>query len=284
MIKTVHGVEEVIDFIWELNQKDLYASYPRITSMKDIKENIERAINSDNRNIIAYYREDVLYGVCIYMWLHDENYAQTEVFVIREDYEKIADDFIGYISAQLPGYELFVGVSADNKNANQYFTKKNVECTSSCIVTELYDLKPPMNQNHDKVEKITKSNFEEYALFHDKFAIPLEMYYNSPNLLKDIERFRIFAFNEGEEIHGGIFVKILKDSFEVFGLFVDEEYENKGIHTILMDEMLVQLYNEFGAVKEITYFIDEDCTTDLNSALTAGFEIKDRYKCYKYKL
>ena len=45
--------------------------------------------------------------------------------------------------------------------------------------------------------------------------------------------------------------------------------------------MLMQLYNEFGVVEEIIYFINEECTDELNSALTAGFEIKDKYRCYK---
>lgn len=281
MIKTIINTEEIIDFVWKLSQIDLYASYPRRTTMKDIKEVIERTISSDNRNIIACYQENVLYGVCIYYWKCDENYAQTEVFLIKENYEQIAEEFISYISEQLHGYELFIGIPVNNKNANQYFNKKNIECISSSIVTRLYNLETPINQKHDKVEKINRSGFEEYAIFHDKFAIPLEMYYTSKNLLKDIEYFRVFAFREGEEIHGSIFVKILKDSFEVFGLFVDKKYENSSIYAILINEMFMQLHDEFGDVKGIVYFIDEDCTEELNSALNAGFEIKDRYRCYK---
>jgi len=109
------------------------------------------------------------------------------------------------------------------------------------------------------------------------------MYYNSKNLQKDIDRFRVFVFRQNEGIHGSIFVKALLDpkEKEVFGLFVDEEYKNNGIENILINEMLMQLYNEFGALKEIVYFIDEDCTDELNSALAAGFEIKDHYRCYK---
>jgi GNAT superfamily N-acetyltransferase len=138
-----------------------------------------------------------------------------------------------------------------------------------------------VNQKHDCIEKVTKSNFEEYAMFHDKYAIPLEMYYNSKNLQKDIECFRVFVFRKDEAIHGSIFVKVLKDMLEVYGLFVDKEYKNNGIQSILINEMLMQLYNEFGAVEEIVYFIDEDCTDELNSALATGFDIKDKYRCYK---
>lgn len=281
MIKTIYRFEEVIDFAWELSQDDLHASYARMKSMKEVKREIERAIREENYNIVASYHENVLCGVCIYYWICDEKYAQTRVFLIRGDYDQIAEEFISHIRNQLAGYELLIGVPFTNKNANGYFKKKNFECIDSSIVTKLYNLEYNINQNHECVEKITKSNFEEYAIFHDKYAVPLEMYFDSKNLRKDMDRFRIFIFRQDEAIHGSIFVKIVRDTAEVFGLFVDKEYKNKGIGSILINDMLMQLYNEFGAIKEITYFIDEDCTDELNSALTAGFEIKDKYRCYK---
>lgn len=46
----------------------------------------------------------------------------------------------------------------------------------------------------------------------------------------------------------------------------------------------MQLYKEFGSLKEILYFIDEDSTEELNSALAAGFKINDTYRCYKCEL
>ncbi|HAG42840.1 MAG TPA: hypothetical protein DCL31_04980 [Clostridium sp.] len=283
MIKTIYKFEEVIDFAWELSQNDLQASYPRRGSMKNIKENIERAIRSDNRNIVACYQEDALLGVCVYYWEYDEKYASTEIFLIREDYEQIAEELIDYISKQLPEYELLIGVPLSNKDANQFFKKKNIECIDASFDTRLYNLKIHSTQRHNCIERITERDFKDYAIFHDKHAIPLGMYYNSKNLQKDIDRFRVFVFRQNEGIHGSIFVKALLDpkEKEVFGLFVDEEYKNNGIENILINEMLMQLYNEFGTLKEIVYFIDEDCTDELDSALAAGFKIKDKYRCYK---
>lgn len=281
MIKTIDRVEEIINFAWELSQDNLHASYPRINSIKELKEEFEKAINLENRNIIAYYHQDVLYGVCTYFWISDEKYAQTLGFLISGDYDQIADEFISYISKQLPGYELFIGIPSTNKNANEYFMKNNTELIESSIVTALYNLESHGNESHNQVEKITYSNFEEYAVFHDKYAIPLGMYYNSNNLQKDIDLFRIFAFRENGTIRGSIFTKAFKDIGEVVGLFIDKEYENKGIENILINETLIQLYTEFGSLKQILFFIDEDCPDELNAALTAGFKIKEKYRCYK---
>jgi hypothetical protein len=281
MIKTIYKSEEIIDFAWELSQDDLYASYARIKSMKELEREMERAIREDNYNIVACYNQNVLCGVCIYFWISDEKYAQTRAFLIRGDYDQIAGEFISHIRTQLPGYGLLIGVPFSNKNANEYFKKMNFKCEEASIVTKLYNLGYSINENHDSLEKITKDNFDEYAIFHDKYAVPLEMYYNSRNLQKDMDIFRVFVFRQEEVIHGSIFVKIVRDTAEVFGLFVDKGYENNSTQSILISHMLMELYNEFGAIREITYFIVEYCANELNSALAAGFKIEDKYRCYK---
>jgi GNAT superfamily N-acetyltransferase len=119
-------------------------------------------------------------------------------------------------------------------------------------------------------------------VFHDKYAIPLEIYFNSKNLQKVIDHFQVFAFRQDGAIRGSIFTKLFKDGGDVIGLFVDQEYKNKGIESILINEMLIQLYNEFGSLREILFFIDEDCPDELNTALDAGFVIKEKYRLYKF--
>lgn len=281
MIKIVDKLEDVMDFAWELCQNDLYASYHRLKSIEKVKEYIKGAIKRENENIIAYYDEDILCGVCIYFWQLDEKYAQTTMFLIKGNYDEIADGFIAYIGDQLPGYELFIGLPFSNTNANQYFKKRNFKCMDSLVDTRLYNLQEHINPKHNLTERITKDSFGEYAIFHDKYAIPLEMYYNSENLQKEIERFRIFVFKENEVIYASVFIKIVENSSEIFGLFIDDRYKNKGIESILIDEVLMQLYNEFGSIQEVAYFIDEDNNDELNSALKVGFNISDTYRCYK---
>lgn len=281
MIKTVENIDEVVDFAWELSQNALHASYPRINSIEVLKKEFEKAINLKNYNILGYYHQDVLCGVCFYYWISGEKYVQTVGFLIRGDYDKIADEFIGHIRKQLSGYELFIGIPFTNKSANEYFKKNNIECIEASNVTRICDLAPHTSNRCNCIQEINKSNFEEYAEFHDKYAIPAEIYFNSKNLRKAIERFRIFAFRQDGGIRGSIFVTAGKDISDVIGLFVDEEYKHKGIESILINEMLTQLYNEFGAIKEILYFIDEDSADELDIALTAGFEMKEKYRLYK---
>ena len=43
MIKTVQRVDEIIDFAWELSQNKLHASYPRVDSIEELKEELLKA-------------------------------------------------------------------------------------------------------------------------------------------------------------------------------------------------------------------------------------------------
>lgn len=289
MIKTIETLDEVMNFALELSNDDFYASYPRMKAISEIKEEIEKSIISEVANVIACYKEGLLCGVCAYYWDLDDKYAQTTQFLIKEFYDETAEEIISYIKGEfirneLKGYELLIGVPVTNKNANNYFVKNNIECSESSVDTRLYNLNINSKQKHNCIEKITEDTFDEYAIFHDNYAIPSGMYYNSKNLKKDMKEFQILAFVKDGSIHGSIFTKAFKDMAEVFGVFIDEEHKKKGIEGMLINDMLIHLYNEFGSVNEILYFINEGCDEELKAALDSGFEINDNYKSYKLSL
>ncbi|WP_373897236.1 hypothetical protein ACER0A_014290 [Haloimpatiens sp. FM7315] len=283
MIKNICDVNEILDYTWKSSKDDVDAIYPRIETIVNLKSYIEKYIDDKNKKVIACYDKGVLSGICLYYWITDEKYAQTKVFLITGNYSKIADEFISYIRTEFPSYEFLITcVPFNHKTANQYLKNNNFKCVDSSIVTRICNLKPPKAPRSNSVEKLTKDNFEEYARFHDKFAIPFEMYYTFEKIKKEINIFRIFVFRDADkEIQGSIFIKANKKESEIYGLFINDKYENKGIESILIDEMLNELYNEFGSVKEVIFFIDENSTFELNSALASGFKIQAKYKCYK---
>ena len=285
MIKNIENIDEMLNLAWELSMNDGSASFPRVSSKKELKAQIERAVSRNNYNIITTYYNNKLNGVCIYYWLDDEKYAQTVLFVIKENYEHDASEMVNYVKSNLIGYELLIGFPADNLSANKYFMGNGFKCVESSIVTEMV-LHKTTNKHcyHEKVKEITLDDFDEYSKFHDKFAIPLEMYYNSENLKNNLKNFKIFAYEENNEIVGSIFICCLKDGAEVFGLFVDSEFKNMNIESILINYMVSKLDDIYDSPKELLYFIEESSTDELRSALDAGFYIKDKYKCYKQLL
>lgn len=284
MIKTITQADEVVDFAWELARCVPRASYPRVEGREELKRNVDRAIRSEREEVIACYHEDVLCGICIYFWDNNQ-YAQTTQFLIPEhQYEVVAEKLIQHIATKLHGYQLLIGVPKANAMAIRYLQERGFECIESSFDTRLYDLKQPMGLQDACIEEITRATFGEYATFHDKHAVPNEMYYHSANLRKDLPRFRVLAFRQDKQIHGSIFAKISQDGAEVFGLFIDADHKQSGIEGALLHAMLQRLHNELGSVREIVYFIEEDSIDELNAALAAGFQVKDNYRCYRYAL
>ena len=283
MIKTVKELKKVLDFAWALSQDELYASYHRLKTKEKVKDYIERAILSDSDRIIACYDQEILSGVSIYFGKPDENYAQTTMFLIKGDYDKIADEMIGHMAKEFPSCDLLIGFPFSNKMAETYFTKRNYPCVDALLDCRINHLQAHDNPKSDVLEEITKENFKDYVDFHDRFALPLQMYYNSHKLEKDLKRFRIFVFKDHGQIQASIFY-VKGNISEIYGLFIDEAYKHKGIESILIDEVLMQLYKECGCVENLAYFIEEDSTVELDAALAVGFNIVDTYRCYKCKL
>lgn len=282
MKKDIKNIDEILELAWQLSIDDSGASFPRFKSKKELKIQIERAVSRNNYNIVTSYHKNKLNGVCIYFWIDDEKYAQTVLFVIKENYIYAANEIINYIRSHLIGYELLIGFPANNLIANKYFIDNDFKCTDSSIVTQIILHETSYKHLcHDKVREVSLEDFDDYAKFHDQFAIPLEMYYNSNNLRKDIKDFKIFVYVENEEVSGSIFVKCLRDIAEVFGLFVDSEFNGMGIENILIRHMVSRLHDKYDSPKELLYFIEESSTNELQAALDSGFNIKDKYKCYK---
>lgn len=171
-----------------LSRDNLHASYPRVRSREELQNKLRNAICRDIENIIASFHEDELRGVCVYHWDSNDNYAQTTQFLIKEKhYEEVADELVDYIRKKLSGHELLIGVPVTNENAIQYLNKINAECIDSSVDTRLYNLQPRTTKKPKGIEEVTMANIEEYSIFHDKYAIPFEMYYHSS---KFEERYR----------------------------------------------------------------------------------------------
>lgn len=283
MIKIIKNIDEVYDFVYEMSCDNHMASYPRMVTEEKITKNLLKAIESNNQNLLAFYNEEVLFGVCIYFWIEKENYAQASVFLIKNDYEMIASQFIGHIESRLKGYELLIGVPMTNDVAISYFNDHDMKCIESSIVTHKMCVNVKESFNHPNVMTVTKENFGEYRDFHDQYAIPYEMYFTSKNLLDSIDDFEILMFKD-EKIHASIFASKGKHLTDIIGLFIDKKSKQKGIESILIHELLYQISEQYGEVGEVLYFVDEEDKEAFEIALEEGFQIKEKYRCFKKQM
>ena len=276
MIKVIKDINEVLDFCVELSKDNIRASYPRMLNEEFVKFELEKRLRSNASRVLAYYKGDKLCGVCAYFFITDDLYSQTTFFLISEDYEIIADSFMEYMKQDIANHEMFIGVPSTNMEAINYFTNIRTPIGENSIVVEIYNLKSNEDNLNSSISIIEKENFDEYANFHDKFAIPMEMFYDSKNLYKDMDEFLTLSY----KVNGKIVASIFGCDVEIFGCFVEEEYKDTEVRFILLKSFLNEVCKKFGNIKEYIYFIEKGQDEELRVALENGFKIREEYVMY----
>jgi len=272
--------EQMIDFAWELGKRAETASYPRPSSRAQLLERLQKAVHPDQEGALGYYAGGLLQGICTYFWDPQERYAQTTLFLLeRSGYPQAADEFTAFLRDRLGGYELLVGVSAANDAAVSYLQDRGFVCVEASIDTRLARWRRQTVDQAIVVEAIGPASFGEYVAFHDQHALPLEMYWHSKNIQRELERFRILAVRQGGEIRASIFARTYPEGAEIIGHFApDGAY---AVREALLQSLLELLHRGARPPEEVVYFIDEGSDLELQAALNAGFEINDHYRCYR---
>ena len=121
----------------------------------------------------------------------------------------------------------------------------------------------------------------KFAPDYASFALELNMYNHSKNLIEKIDRFKIMVYMDKGEIVASIFASDDQDLSDIVGLFIKDAYKNKGIEILLLKTLLSKLIQKHGSLGEVLFFIDDDNVEELAIALEAGFVIKESYQCFE---
>lgn len=284
MIKEISHIEEVLEFAYEMSIDNRYASYPRILEKEKVRNELEKSLLKTNNVLLAYYEENRLLAICQYFYIEDEKYSQTVFLLVKGQHEKVIDSFIDYIGQELKGYDLLIGLPSGNEKTIKYFRDRKIPSDEESMVTKLVGLNGLAYKKVKEISEIKRENFECYRSFHDKYALPRDIYYKSENLYREIDKFRILVFKDQDEIRASIFFHGSKEIAEVYGIFLDEKYRKQELIESLLDQMLRELSREFGRVEEVVYFIDKGDDVELRGAMKIGFDLVEEYEMYRLKL
>jgi ribosomal protein S18 acetylase RimI-like enzyme len=103
-------------------------------------------------------------------------------------------------------------------------------------------------------------------------------------LNNSIDNFEILTFKDENRIQASIFANKGKDLTDIVGLFIDERSKQKGIENILINELFYQISEQYGEIREVLYFVEEENKGELEIALDEGFQIKEEYNCFEKKM
>ncbi|MBP2015626.1 hypothetical protein [Anaerococcus degeneri] len=256
-------------------------SYPRFYKINDIFRELEYSIEFMATESLVIEENGNLEGLATYFWDEDEKYIQTTLIVIKNKDIKVFEDLISQIKKDFKDYSLNVGLSHTCWLNEEEDFKDKAQLIEHSHVLEAKNLRERLGDTAG-IRILSKEDFLQYEAFHDKFSG--NMYYNSKNLLRDFDRFRVFVKENQGEIVASLLVKVYGENpckGEIFGLFIDENEEKFVICNELLNAMVNSLIDEFGKISTIKYFVEVDKKIELERALANGFEKLDTYLYYK---
>ena len=260
---------------------ETHFSYPRFTKISDIFRELEYSIEFMATQSLVAEENSKIVGLLTYFWDEDEKYIQITFLVIKNKDIKVFEKLISHIKNDHQGYSINLGLSQTCWLNDEDYFKENAQIIEHSHVLEAKNISESKREI-EGLRVLTKEDFPKYEAFHDIFA--KDMYYNSKNLLRDFDRFRVFVKENQSEIIGSLLIKIYGENpckGEIFGLFIDENQEKSKLCDELLKAMANSLLDEFGKIATIKYFVEVDKKIELERALANGFEKLDTYFYYK---
>lgn len=256
-------------------------SYPRFSKISDIFRELEYSIEFMATDTLVAEENGEINGLATYFWDQDEKYIQITFLVIKNKDIKVFEKLISHIKNAHEGYAINLGISHTCWLNDEDYFKENAQIIEHSHVLEAKNI----NEKTEEIEGVkvlSKEEFQKYQAFHDKFA--KDMYYNSKNLLRDFDKFRVFVREDKSEITGSLLVKIYGENpckAEIFGIFLEDSPEKAKICDKLLKAMVNSLIDEFGKISTIKYFVEVDKKIEPDAAIENGFEKLDTYLYYK---
>ena len=260
---------------------ETHYSYPRFEKISDIFWELEYSIEFMATETLVAAENGEILGLITYFWDEDEKYVQTTFLVIKNKDIKVFEKLISLIKNGHDGLSINLGLSHTCWLNDEDYFKENAQIIEHSHVLEAKNIRENKRER-EGLRVLSKEDFPKYQVFHDKFA--KDMYYNSRNLLRDFDRFRVFAKENQGDIVASILVKIYGKNpckGEIFGIFIDENEEKSKICNELLEAMANLLIDEFGKISSLLYFVEVDKKIELETALANSFQKLDTYMLYK---
>lgn len=271
-------VREILDLAIK---DESHFSYPRFSKISDIFRELEYSIEFMATETLVAEEDGKINSLATYFWDQDEKYIQITFLVIKNKDIKVFEKLISHIKNDHSEYSINLGLSHTCWLNEDEFFKENAQIIERSHVLEAKNI-IEKTEGIEGVKVLSKEYFPKYQAFHDRFA--KNMYYNSKNLLRDFDKFRVFVREDKGEITGSLLVKIYGENpckAEIFGIFLEDTFEKAKICDKLLKAMVNSLIDEFGKISTIKYFVEVDKKIELETAIANGFQKHDTYLYYK---
>lgn len=271
-----------LDFAYGLAMDLTKSGYPTycdgIKTKAMFVEQSHRAFKRQTEQMLFFEYEGTVEGIIHYEWIPEDRYLSTVSFNINTGVQQALAEFLAFAGEHFKGYDLFLGFSAENKQAVDYLAGHGFECIEDDYNnTAFLDRCKEMQDNSEPI-RIHKGNYESFRLLHSR--IEGDMYWNSDRILADLENWNVLLKEKDGKPQGAVYYRNIGDGWsEIFGLDTENGKYDKELFVELLGGALLDAREKGDRV--MTFFCEKEAE---EAALECGFSYIGNYLCFKKHL
>ena len=272
-------IPTAVELTWQLFSDPANRSYPLFHSQDDMRTEYASRLQEQNAALLGCFRERRLIGLLCYFFHPGEHYLQTTALAVAEDCDTVASELLKCLSASFKGYEICVGITAENTCVAEALQSNGYELIEVSLDMRLgrSQFIDQYSSNHE-IARIDRTDLEEYAGFHTTHFS--DIYWSIERLRRNVDQWAIFALKTEGKISGGIFLRADAGGAEIFGMAFEDSADDHAA-SALLSKALRTVFDENPDVDEVVFFTDEDDRFNQRAALSNGFRCHSRYRCYR---
>lgn len=230
MIDTVEDMNQVIDYIYERNERGTERCSLWPESREEIQEKLMKMKPLEDHVILKCTQEDRMSGVFILLVCEEDKYIE-----LLGGFSKTYDadrEFFQYMKKQYEGYAFDLNLNPDNRNMIWLVQELGGEFEEEQVEMKLENCKHCRSIH--KIVTMEKKHQDGYCNIHEDE----ERYWTADKVIQATDRFHVFLALDGDEVIGYVDVTHNRKVNHIFDLFVKPEYRNQGYGRALMQYAL----------------------------------------------
>lgn len=265
--------KKYVDYAYELALCPARTSYPvyydGIKTKEDFISRTEKAFDLEEEEILLYLEEGEPCGWIHYYGLEEDRYLSTVSMSFSAHMEQGLEAFLAYAGEKYPGCQVWLGFPEENRQALSWLAENGFE-TEEESYNDVFAMEGyGVREETGGIKRVTEENFPLFAKLHSLYEA--EMYWNSERLRRNLDKWRIFLYCEGEIPLGAVYCTG-EGLAEIFGVDFAGGVYRPEVFRILTEAMLNAC--KIQGVRNLIFFNDQESQPD---ALALGFTCVGKY-------
>ena len=269
---TRKDIEQYMDFAYSLAMDQTKSGYPLwsdgISTKEEFEDHVWKSYRNDDRDIVLFVIDGVVEGWIQFFYIEQDQYLQTNGFLINSNTEQALTEFFEYAHAHFAGYDLYLGFPKRNSNAVSFLQRAGCRLIEESYHDSFAFEDSAIQPETAGIVKVTECNFSDFREIHQ---VDSDTYWNSDRIYSLLNEWSIYLRYRNDIAVG----YVCSRDGEIFSLGYRDNVFDKNTYKALVSVILSDL--KAAGYKHMTFFNDEEGQP---AALELGFSCVGEYVLY----